>query len=343
MAAKLDSNIEKRKTEHLSVVLANDVRSGLSSGFETIRLTHEALPEIDLSEVDPSQVLFGKRLAVPILISSMTGGTLESGTINLRLAEAAQTHGLAMAVGSQRAGIENQDLAFSYQVRKAAPGILLFANLGAVQLRHGFDLDVCQRAVDMIGADGLILHLNPLQEALQVDGNTQFGELARQISQVCKKLEVPVIAKEVGWGISPRTARLLAECGVKAIDVAGAGGTSWSEVEYHRLDDPVMKDVARQFSHWGITTVDSIRNVKENAAGMMIFSSGGLETGIDVVKSICLGAKVGGMATPILKAATAGDDALHQRIAVIQKEILISMFAVGAPNLDMLTEEKLQK
>ena len=214
--------IDQRKADHIKINLEKDVRSALTSGLERYHFVHEALPELDLESVDTTLNLFGKKLNAPILISSMTGGTEEAGEINQRLAEAAQECGLAMGVGSQRAALEHTEQTLTYSItRKVAPDILLFANLGAVQLNYGYSLDECHRAVDMIQADALILHLNPLQEAVQAGGDTNFTGLAKKIEGICKKLEIPVIAKEVGLGISERTANILAECGYYAIDVAG--------------------------------------------------------------------------------------------------------------------------
>ena len=266
--------IHQRKTDHIKINLEKDVRSALTTGLENYHFTHEALPELDLERIDTSLKLFDKLLAAPILISSMTGGTSEAETINLRLAEAAQEMKIAMGVGSQRAAIEHPEQAQTFQVRRVASDILLFANLGAVQFNYGYGIDQCKRAVDMIGADALILHLNPLQEAVQDAGDTNFSGLAKKIEEVCKKLEVPVIAKEVGWGISERTAKLLVNCGVSAIDVAGAGGTSWSQVEMHRAPDEFTRELAATFVGWGIPTSQSILNVKNAASDMTIFASG---------------------------------------------------------------------
>src|SRR5687768_1772446 len=198
------STINQRKADHIKINLEKDVRSALTTGLENYRFIHEALPELDLEQVDTSLSLFGKKLEAPILISSMTGGTADAEAINLRLAEAAQEMKIAMGVGSQRAAIENPEQAKTFQVRRVAPDILLFANLGAVQLNYGYGIDQCRQAVDMIGADALTLHFNPLQEAVQDAGDTNFAGLAKKVEEICKKLEVPVIAKEVGWGISER-------------------------------------------------------------------------------------------------------------------------------------------
>jgi len=295
--------IDQRKADHLKINLEQDVRSALTSGLEHYSFVHQALPELDLEAVDLSLELFGKTLRAPLLISSMTGGTQEAGTINLRLAEAAQATGIAMGVGSQRAALEDPTLAESFRVRKAAPDILLFANLGAVQLNYGYGLDQCRRAVEMIAADALILHLNPLQEAVQAGGDTNFSGLLEKIEAICRKIEVPVIVKEVGWGISAPVARSLAAAGVSAIDVAGAGGTSWSQVEMHRAADEFTRQLAATFVGWGIPTADSIQEVKKAVPGMTVFASGGLNDGLDVAKCIALGASLGGMAGRFLKAA----------------------------------------
>ena len=202
------AHIDRRKADHIKINLEQDVRSMLTNGLECYHFIHEALPELDLEAVETTINLFGKKLNAPILISSMTGGTEEVKTINRRLAEAAQINGVAMGVGSQRAAIENPDLAETFSItRKVAPDILLFANLGAVQLNYGYGIDHCHRAVDMIQADALILHLNPLQEALQLGGDTNFAGLAKKIEKVCNEIDVPVVVKEVGWGISERTAK----------------------------------------------------------------------------------------------------------------------------------------
>ncbi|MFN3929561.1 MAG: type 2 isopentenyl-diphosphate Delta-isomerase, partial [Thermoflexus sp.] len=224
--------ISQRKADHIRINLEEDVSFGqLTTGFERLRFVHRALPELDLQEVDLSTTFFGKTLKAPLLISSMTGGTEEAGRINRNLAEAAQARGIAMGLGSMRAALERPELLPTFQVRRYAPDILLFANLGAVQLNYGYTVDHCRRAVELVKADALILHLNPLQEALQPEGDTNFAGLLRKIEAVCKALPVPVVVKEVGWGISEEVARLLADAGVAAIDVAGAGGTSWSQVE----------------------------------------------------------------------------------------------------------------
>jgi len=329
--------IDQRKSDHIKINLEQDVRSALTTGLENYHFTHEALPELDLERIDPGLNLFGVKLAAPILISSMTGGTEEAGEINQRLAEAAQEVGVAMGVGSQRAALEHPEQIPTFAItRKVAPNILLFANLGAVQLNYGYGIDECRRAVDMIQADALILHLNPLQEAVQDAGDTNFAGLARKIEIICKKLEVPVIAKEVGWGISERTAKLLAECGVSAIDVAGAGGTSWSQVEMHRAPDEFTRKLAATFVGWGIPTVDSILNVKRALPDMMIFASGGLKDGLDIAKCVALGASLGGMAGQFLKAAAVSTEKTVETIKLTKRQIEVTMQITGCQSLDKL-------
>ena len=329
--------IDRRKADHIKINLENDVRSGLTNGLDRYLFVHEALPELDLEAVDTTINLFGKKLNAPILISSMTGGTEESITINQRLAEAAQLIGVAMGVGSQRAAIENPDLARTFSVvRKVAPDILLFANLGAVQLNYGFSIDHCRRAMDMIEADALILHLNPLQEAVQAGGDTNFAGLAKKIEKVCNKIKEPVIIKEVGWGISEKTAKILNNCGVAAIDVAGAGGTSWSQVEMHRAPDEFTRQLAATFVAWGIPTAESILNVKRAAPDLTVFASGGLKDGLDISKCIALGALLGGMAGQFLKAATESAEKTVELMKMTHRQIQVTMFVAGVSEIGKL-------
>jgi len=334
--------INQRKADHIKINLEQDVRSALTTGLENYHFIHQALPELDLNHIDTTLKLFDKLLAAPILISSMTGGTAEAETLNLRLAEAAQESKVAMGVGSQRAALEHPEQAKTFQVRRVAPDILLFANLGAVQLNYGYNIDQCRRAVDMIQADALILHLNPLQEAVQDAGDTNFAGLAKKIEEICKQIELPVIAKEVGWGISKRTAKLLANCGVRAIDVAGAGGTSWSQVEMHRAPDEFTRQLAATFVGWGIPTADSILNVKQTVPKMTVFASGGIKDGLDIAKCIALGATLGGMAGQFLKAAAVSTEKAVEMMRLTQKQIEVTMFAAGMGSLQDLKIDRIQ-
>jgi isopentenyl-diphosphate Delta-isomerase len=325
-----------RKADHIRINLEEDVRSGLNTGLERYRFVHQALPELNLTDLDTSVTWFGKKLQAPLLISSMTGGTEAAAAINHTLAGAAQAAGIAMGLGSQRAAVENAALAPSFQVRAVAPDILLFANLGAVQFNYGYGVDQCRRAVEMIQADALVLHLNALQEAVQPEGDSNFSGLLAKIEAVCRALPVPVIAKEVGWGISEEAARRLASAGVAAIDVAGAGGTSWSQVEMHRARTESQKRVAAAFIDWGIPTAEAIRNVRRVAPGLPVIASGGLRDGIDVAKCVALGAGLCGLASPFLKAAALSAEATAEAIAELARELRIAMFAAGAGNIAQL-------
>ncbi len=335
---------ERRKEEHININLEQNVQfPSLTTGLEKYRFLHRALPELNLSEIDTTVTVFGKTLNTPLFMSSMTGGAERARKINRHLAEAAQTYGLAMGVGSQRAAIENEELAYTFQLRDLAPDILLFANLGAVQLNYGYGIEQCRKAVEMIEADALILHLNVLQEAVQPEGDTNFKGLIDRIAEVCAKLPVPVIAKEVGWGFSEADIRLLAQAGVQAIDVAGSGGTSWSEVEYHRAPSAFHAQVARSFADWGIPTAEAICYVKQTAPQMPIFASGGLKDGIDVAKSVALGATLAGMAGQFLKAADQSAEKVMEFIEITQRQLKIAMLCSGTANIGELSQTPLLK
>ena len=335
--------ISGRKSDHIRINLEEDVRSGLTTGLEGYRFIHRALPDLNLEDINLSQRLFGRELGAPLLTSSMTGGTEQAASINRTLAEAAQQTRIAMGVGSQRAAIETPELAYTFQVRAVAPDIILLANLGAVQLNYGYGIEQCLRAVEMIEADALILHFNALQEAVQPEGNTRFAGLANKIAAVCRALPVPVIAKEVGWGFSEPDVRMLVQAGVAAIDVAGAGGTSWSQVEMHRARNGSQARLAAAFVDWGIPTAEAIQNVKRAAPEVLIFASGGLRTGVDIAKCIALGARLGGMAGPFLRAAAQSLEATVQTIEELKREIQVCMFASGASDLEQLRHTELKK
>jgi isopentenyl-diphosphate delta-isomerase len=331
------TGIKARKTDHLRINLEQDVTSGITTGLERVGLIHQALPEFSLKQVNSQLSLFGRILSVPLIISSMTGGTQVAGVINRTLAEAAQTCQVAMGLGSFRAALDHPEVSASFKVRKMAPDILLFANLGAIQLNYGIDQQTCLRVVQECDADALILHLNPLQEALQLEGETDFSGLLKKIEGICRVLPVPVVVKEVGWGISVETARLLAGAGVSAIDVAGAGGTSWSQVEMHRLEDPYLAQVAAAFHRWGIPTTESIRIIRKEFPRMILFASGGLRSGVDIAKCIALGATAGGMAGPFLKAASDSLESVTHTIDTIKQQFRVAMFACGAKDLKALS------
>jgi isopentenyl-diphosphate delta-isomerase len=274
----------------------------------------------------------------------MTGGAEAARAINLHLAEAAEELGIAMGVGSQRAAIESSELANTFQVRRVAPRLLLFANLGAVQLNYGFGVDEARRAVEMIEADALFLHLNPLQEAVQAEGDRHWKGLLRRIEQVARTLPVPVVAKEVGNGIGPVTARRLVDAGVQAIDVAGAGGTSWSEVEAHRQPDALRKRIAHAFASWGTPTALALQEVRAHLPEHIpLFASGGIRSGVDIAKAIALGATLVGSAAPLLDPATDHAAAVRDKFGGFAEELRIAMFCTGSATLEQLRAARLRR
>ena len=333
--------IATRKADHIRINLEENVQSALTTGLERFRFVHRALPEVDLEAVNLVQELFGRKVQAPILVSSMTGGTQQAGLINRTLAEAAHATGIAMGVGSLRAALEHPELASTFEIRRYAPDILLFANLGAIQLNYDFTIDHCRKAVDLIEADALVLHFNPIQEALQPEGNTRFAGLAKQVSRVCNLLPVPVIAKEVGWGFSAADAHLLEECGVSAIDVAGAGGTSWSQVEMNRAQNESQKLLAGAFDDWGFTTAEAILNVRQAAPQLKVIASGGLRSGIEIAKCLALGAILGGMASPFLKTAVESFQKTVELIEITRREIQICLFGTGAGDISTFQQGRI--
>lgn len=327
----------ERKSDHIRINLEEDVSAkGISSGFDAYRFVHRALPEIDLADIDVGVDIFGRHLAAPIFISCMTGGVAQAGTINATLATVAQELGLAIGVGSGRVLLERPEVLPTFDVRRCAPDSLIFANIGAVQLNRGVGVDECRRLVDMIGADALVLHLNALQEALQPEGDTDFGHVLERIAELCRKLPMPVVAKEVGWGIAPDMVLALLAAGVSAVDVAGAGGTSWSEVERHRMDGQVRRRVAAAFADWGIPTAEAVRGARAVAPHALIFASGGIRSGMDAAKALALGANMVGIAGPFLRAAAEGADAVYDLAAETIEVLRTVMFCIGAPTIDAL-------
>jgi isopentenyl-diphosphate Delta-isomerase len=330
------ASLSSRKADHIRISLENNVQSRRTNGLERFSFTHQALPEISLAAIDTRSVFLGRNLDVPFLISSMTGGTLQANRINRALAQAAQSMRVALALGSLRPVLEDGSLIRSYRVRTLAPDVLLFANLGAVQLNYQYSAEDCQRAVELAEADALILHLNPLQEALQPEGNTDFSNLLTKIEAVCRALPVPVIVKEVGWGITGGTARKLAAAGVAAIDVAGAGGTSWSMVEGQRTRSKAISRLAALYRDWGIPTADSLQECRAALPDLPLIASGGIRNGLEAAKCVALGAQLVGFARPLLRPATVGASAVENILRQLSNELRTTMFVIGAKDLSAL-------
>jgi len=332
---------QQRKKEHLELCLDTDsVTNSSGTGLDRYRFLHNALPELDIAELDLSTTFLGKRIKAPILISSMTGGFDLARKINRNLAAAAQELGLAMGVGSQRVALEEPAVADSFQVRDLAPDILLLSNLGAVQLNYGYTVDHCRRAVEMIHADALILHLNVLQEAVQPEGNRNFKGLTEKIANICRNLDLPVVAKEVGNGISAEVAVKLKGAGVAAIDVAGKGGTSWYSVEAQRAAKK-GKPAETTFANWGIPTEEALVAVRQAVPDLQIVASGGIRSGLDIAKSIALGADLAAFGQPLLASALESSDKVIEFLGGIIYEIKVAMLCVGAPDLTALKKIKL--
>jgi len=325
-----------RKAEHIKLALERRMQ-GPGGAFARFEFVHCALPEIDLAEIDTTTSFLGKPLAAPLLISCMTGGTEEAARINQNLAEAAERVGVALGVGSQRKALEDAATRATFEVRERAPGIALLGNLGAVQLNYGYGVAECRAAVDMIDADALVLHLNPLQEAIQPEGDGNFADLLPKIAQLVEELEVPVVVKEIGMGISAAVAADLRGAGVRIIDTAGAGGTNWARIEAARADDLELGEL---FANWGVSTADSIRAVAA-LGDVTVIGSGGVRNGIDVAKAIALGADVVGLAYPLLRAAVESADAVEAKLRRMLKELRICMFCTGARTLGDLRKVEL--
>lgn len=340
LPVNLPTETESRKADHLRICLDENVQSGLTHGLERYRFTHCCLPELDRGEIHLGTTFLGKKLGAPLLISSMTGGTELAKTINFRLAEVAQEYRLAMGVGSQRIAVENPQVASTFAVRSQAPDILLLANLGAVQLNYDYGLAECQRVVDLLEADALILHLNPLQECVQTYGDTNFRGLLNKIAILCQKLPVPVIAKEVGNGISAVMAQKLIEVGIAAIDVAGAGGTSWARVEGERATDARQHRLGQTFADWGLPTAECITEIRAVAPHIPLIASGGLRNGLEVATAIALGADIAGMAWPFLQAAHASVASVHNLVDVLMAEMVTVLFCTGNTTLTALQQSK---
>jgi isopentenyl-diphosphate delta-isomerase len=336
--------LQRRKRDHLRLALEGDVGfATLTTGLERIRLLPRALPECDLGDVNLSRQVFGRSLAAPLLLSCMTGGVSSAGPVNRALAVAAQEHRVALGLGSGRAILEGGDAA-SYQVRDVAPDVTVWANLGVVQL-HQYDVDDCRRLLEACSADVLVLHANAVQEAVQPGGDTNFAGLLRRVAEVCAHLPVPVVVKEVGFGLAPADVRGLIEAGVAGIDVAGAGGTNWARLEGMR--DDRAGSVAAAFADWGLPTADAVRLARdvldEERSDALLIGSGGLVNGVDAAKVLCLGADLAGIARGILAAAANGPDAAVEAVGVVVDQLRVAVWAVGAASISDLGPDRLAR
>ena len=336
------SLMSQRKEGHIDAVLSGMANArGVDAGFDRVHFEHCALPELDLAEIDLATDFLGKHLRRPFLISSMTGGHAQAARINIVLAEAAQALGIALGVGSQRVALSGGVFhGTDRSLRRIAPDAALYGNVGAAQLRE-YRVDDLQRAVDMIDADALIIHLNPLQEALQARGDTRWNGLLSRLRCVCAQLPVPVIVKEVGFGISATVASRLADCGVAAIDVAGAGGTSWSAVEGRLATDPQLAALAEIYRDWGIPTATSLREVRSALPNLPLIGSGGIRHGLDAAKALRLGANLVGQAGPLLRAAIDGIEPLLAHFALLEQGLRLACFATGSANVAALRGARL--
>ncbi len=332
-----------RKDDHIKLALSEYEKPSFDAGFDKYRFEHNALPEIDFSEIDTSVKFLGRKLNLPLIVSSMTGGGAISQKINRALAEMANDFNIGFAVGSQTCAINDNDFEKTFKVRIHAPNTLIFANIGAVQLNYGFSIDECKKAIDMIDADALILHLNPLQEVFQYEGTKNFSCLLKKIEAVCSKSRVPVIAKEIGYGISLSVARKLYDAGVYAVEIAGAGSISWSEIEKQRSNDIVIKNAAKSFLNWGNPTVECLQAISEGIKGIKIISSGGIKTGVHIAKSISLGADLCGNASDFLRCAIESRAECENFIETLSLELKIAMFCTGSKNIEQLKKIKLIK
>jgi len=328
-----------RKLEHIRAIENDPSTDRDSRYFDRIHLMHRALPEIALSDVDSSCEFLGYQLSFPLLISSMTGGDHQLvKQINHNLAKAAQATGVAMAVGSQRVMFTSPEAKESFALRDLAPDVPLIGNLGAVQLNYGVETEQARQAIDCLGADALYLHLNPLQEAVQPEGDTDFSNLAEKIEALVAALDVPVLLKEVGSGLSPADIELGLKAGITTFDLAGTGGTSWSRIEHHRRKD--ASNIGLKFQDWGIPTPVALKMASPYRDVATLVASGGLRDGIDMVKSVILGASLCGMAGPLLKPAMESADAVVAEIEKIKQEFRTAMFLLGVRDIASLSNNR---
>jgi isopentenyl-diphosphate delta-isomerase len=326
----------KRKADHLRICLRQKAQARkVTSGFEDVELVHRALPEIDRQKISLNTIFMGKKLSAPLIVGAMTGGTEEAIRINASIAQAVEKLGLGMGVGSQRAALEDKKLEKTYTIaRMEAPTAFLIANIGAVQLVHGYGLKDVKKIIEMINADALAVHLNAVQEAVQPEGQTDFKGVLAKIKEISGELDKPVIIKETGSGISKEDAKALQSAGVKAIDVGGAGGTSFAAVEFYRSTNP--SNTGEAFWDWGIPTAVSLVEATQSV-NIPVIASGGVRSGTDIAKSLALNASLASISQPILEAADKGEKETEELLSCLIDELRNVMFLVGAENIEALT------
>jgi isopentenyl-diphosphate delta-isomerase len=337
---QLNNSIEERKADHLEICLEENVQARkTTTGFEDVSLVHKALPEIERKTISRSTTIFGYKFSAPIFVGAMTGGTTKALKINAAIAEAVEELKLGMGVGSQRAAIDNPKLERSFRVvREKAPTAFILANIGGAQLVTKYGVDEVRKAVEMVEANALAIHLNALQEAVQPEGETKFSDLLHKIRKVANSLEVPVIVKETGAGIAAEEAKLLEGAGVAGIDVAGVGGTSWASVEYYRAkrrQDKFHQNLGETFWDWGIPTAASLVETVQSVS-IPVIASGGIRHGTDVTKALALGAGLASVAYPILQPATKGSKEVKKMLLSLIEEMNNAMFLVGADSIPKL-------
>lgn len=325
---------EKRKAEHIKICLNEKSQARkATAGFEDVQFIHRALPEIDKQKIDLSTTVFGYKFSAPLIVGAMTGGTAEATRINAAIAEAVETLHLGMGVGSQRAAIENAKLEKTFAIaRKKAPTAFLIANIGGIQLVHGYGLRKVKKAIEMIEADAVAIHLNALQEAVQPEGQTNFKGVLAKIGEIARELDKPVIVKETGSGIAAEDSKKLEAAGVKAIDIGGAGGTSFAAVEYYRAkgqENSIQHFLGDAFWDWGIPTVVSLAEVTQTVK-IPVIASGGVRTGTDVAKALALNACLASVSQPALESAVKGAKDTANMLSLLIEELRNAMFLVGA-------------
>jgi len=336
----LAKETRKRKADHIRISLNRKVQARkVTTGFEDIYLIHKALPEINKREIDLSTTVLDHKFSAPLIVGAITGGTREATKINATIAEAVEELGLGMGVGSQRAAIEDKKLERTFSIaRKKAPTAFLIANIGGVQLVNGYGVKEVKKAIKMIDADAIAIHLNPLQEAVQLEGQTDFAGILKKISELAKELDKPFIAKETGAGISAEEAKKLESAGVKCIDVSGAGGTSFSAVEYYRAKkrgSSFQRRFGDVFWDWGIPTAISVAEVSQTV-NIPVIASGGIRDGVDVAKALALGASLTSFSQPALQAAVKGVKETESMLSLLIEELRNAMFLVGAASVEHL-------